>query len=87
MKFKTIKAVLATVAAIAATVAGLDVTGFVSVLPPDLAAWLVIAPSAAAAILHAAEALQANLRYQEEKEIMEILRQPPSPKNTTLPEA
>ena len=43
-----LKAILAAIAALAATVAGLDLTGIVSVLPPDVARALVVIPSAAA---------------------------------------
>lgn len=58
---KRIQAILAAVAAIAATVAGLDLTGFVTVLPPDLAKWLVIVPSGAAAIVHIAQTVKLEL--------------------------
>lgn len=61
---KTTKAILAAIAAIAATIAGLDVSGFVSLLPASLATWLVIVPSAAAAIVHIAEAIDRTLTTQ-----------------------
>jgi hypothetical protein len=51
-----LKSLLAALAAAAATVAGLDVTGFIAVLPPHIAKWLVILPSGAAVIVHLVEA-------------------------------
>jgi hypothetical protein len=58
---KRFKAVLSAIAATAATIAGLDVTGFVTVLPYEVAKWLVILPSAGAAVAHVVEAVQAQL--------------------------
>ena len=58
---KRIQVILAAIAAIAATVAGLDLTGFVTVLPPEMAKWLVIIPSAAAAIVHLTQAVKLQL--------------------------
>lgn len=58
---KRIQLILAAIAAIAATIAGLDLTGFVTVLPPEMAKWLVIIPSAAAAIVHIVQAVKLQL--------------------------
>jgi hypothetical protein len=58
---KTLKAVLAVVAALAATLAGLDVSGFIALMPPDLAKVLVIVPSAAAVVVHLIEGFRKNL--------------------------
>lgn len=63
---KRIQLILAAIAAIAATIAGLDLTGFVTVLPPEMAKWLVIIPSAAAAIVHVAQAMKLQLKKIEE---------------------
>lgn len=58
---KRVKAITAAIAAVAATVAGLDLTGFTSFLPPEAAKWLVIIPSGAAAVVHLIEAIQLEL--------------------------
>lgn len=63
---KRIQLILAAIAAIAATVAGLDLTGFVTVLPPELAKWLVIIPSAAAAVVHIVQSVKLELEKVEE---------------------
>lgn len=56
-----LKAILAAIAALAATVAGLDLTGIVSVLPPDAARALVVIPSAAAVVVHLIAAITLQL--------------------------
>lgn len=61
-----LKSVLAALAALAATIAGLDVTGILPLLPPDLvppAALKIIAlaPGAAACLVHFANSFRANL--------------------------
>lgn len=53
-----LKAPLATLAAALATLAGLDLTGFLNLLPPQAAKWLVILPSAAATLLHLIDTLR-----------------------------
>jgi hypothetical protein len=63
---KRIQLILAAIAAIAATIAGLDLTGFVAVLPPEMAKWLVIVPSGAAAIVHIAQTVKLELAKLEE---------------------
>jgi hypothetical protein len=52
-----LKSILSAIAAAAATVAGLDVNGFIAVLPPEAAKWLVIIPSGAAVVVHIVEAI------------------------------
>jgi hypothetical protein len=52
---KRAKAITSSIAAFAATVAGLDLTGFIDVLPPEAAKLLVIIPSSAAFVVHTAE--------------------------------
>ena len=51
------KSILAALTAVFATIAGLDVTGIVALLPPEVAKWGVIIPSAAAAVVHLLESL------------------------------
>lgn len=63
---KQAKAILGAIAATAATIAGLDVGGLISVMPPDLAKWLVIIPSAAAVIVHVVEAAKLQLSKIEQ---------------------
>jgi hypothetical protein len=58
---KKLKAVLAVVAALAATLAGLDLTGIIAVMPPEVAKVLVIVPSAAAVVVHAVAAFNKAL--------------------------
>lgn len=65
---KQLKSILAALAATLATVAGLDLTGFTHVLPPNIAAIAVVVPSAAAIIAHLCTALKANID-EVEKEI------------------
>lgn len=60
-----LKSLLAALAAAAATIAGLDVTGFVSVLPPEVAKWLVILPSGAAVIVHIVEGILESIKQLE----------------------
>jgi hypothetical protein len=60
-----LKAILAALAALAATVAGLDLTGITSLLPPDAARALVIIPSAAAVIAHLVSAI--GLQFEKAK--------------------
>lgn len=52
---------MATLTAIFATIAGLDITGIVAVLPPEVAKWGVVLPSAAAAVVHLLESLGKSL--------------------------
>lgn len=61
-----LKAILAALAVLAATSAGLDLTGIVSVLPPDVARVLVVIPSAAAVMVHLITAT--NLQIAKIKE-------------------
>lgn len=49
---KKITALCAAILAGLAAVAGMDLTGFIAVLPPEFATFLVIVPSLAAAIVH-----------------------------------
>lgn len=58
---KKLKAILAIIASAAATLAGLDVNNYVSVLPPEVAKWLIIIPSAAAFVVHICE--EAKTRF------------------------
>ncbi|MGC4017506.1 MAG: hypothetical protein QM755_23775 [Luteolibacter sp.] len=58
-------AILSTIAAGFATLAGLDMTGFTAVLPPDVAKWLVIVPSASAAIVHFINAIVGSLKASD----------------------
>lgn len=58
---KRAKAIFAAIAATAATLAGLDLTGIIPVMPASVAKWLVIIPSGAAVIVHLAEALKLQL--------------------------
>lgn len=58
-------AILGAIAAVFATLAGLDVTGFTAVLPPNLARWLVIVPSACAVLVHFIAAIIASLKASD----------------------
>lgn len=58
-------AILGAIAAVFATLAGLDVTGFTAVLPPNLARWLVIVPSACAVLAHFIAAIIASLKASD----------------------
>lgn len=62
---KTAKAILACLAAIFATISGLDLTGVLQLLPPDVAKWGVVIPSAAAVIAHFITAIKAQLDLLE----------------------
>lgn len=64
------KSILAFNAAIFATIAGLDVTGIVALLPPEVAKWGVIIPSAAAAVVHFLESLGKSIDGHEAKLIL-----------------
>src|SRR5690606_31022379 len=48
----------------------LDLTGFIAVLPPEAAKWLVIIPSGAAAIVHLVEAVGKSLDQLEGLKIL-----------------
>jgi hypothetical protein len=56
-----IKSFLAAIAALAATLAALDLTGIIALMPQEVAKWVVIVPSAAAAVVHFAQSLRENL--------------------------
>lgn len=64
---KTLKAVLAAVAALAATLAGLDLTGIIAVMPAEWAKVLVVVPSAAAVIAHVVQALRKAIEAEDAK--------------------
>lgn len=64
------KSILATLTAVFATIAGLDVTGIIALLPPDVAKWGVIIPSAAAAVVHLLESVGKSIDGNEAKLIL-----------------
>lgn len=63
---KKLKAALAVVAALAATLAGLDLTGIIAVMPPEVAKVLVVVPSAAAVVVHLVGAFNRALDGNDE---------------------
>jgi hypothetical protein len=56
-----LKSILAAVAAMAATLAGLALACLTALLPPEVAKWLVVIPSAAAVVVHLAQGIRADL--------------------------